>query len=134
MGESMEETARIPIVKQSGNLLVSIQVALTDRLVDRLKDEVTREIKRHEPRGLIIDVSGLDIMDSYISRSIRDIGLIADLMGVRTVICGLSPAIALTLVEMGMGLEGVTTVANLDAAQRAIERAVQSQAVPHRFK
>lgn len=112
----MSDGARIPIIRLRGNLLVSIQVALSDQVVADLKDDVASEIQKAACGGLVIDVSGIDIMDSYISRTIRDIGIIARLMGVRPVICGLGPTIAITLVEMGMDMQGIDTARNLDAA------------------
>jgi rsbT antagonist protein RsbS len=108
--------ARIPIIRLYGNLIVSIQVALSDHLVQQLKQDITDAIERSDARGLIVDVSGIDIMDSYISRTIRDIGLIARLMGVRTVICGMNPMIAMTLVEMGLDLRGVQAALDLEDA------------------
>ena len=112
----MSDAVRIPIIKLYTSLIVSIQVSLSDQLVARLKQDITSEIDRTGALGLIIDVSGIDVMDSYISRSIRDIGLIAKLMGVRTVISGMDPMIAMTLVEMGMELTGVQTALNLESA------------------
>lgn len=112
----MTETARIPIIKLHGDLIVSIQVALSDLMVQRLKDDVTREIENERPTGMAIDISGIDLMDSYISRAIRDLCIMAGLMGVRTVICGMDPMIAVTLIEMGMGLEGVETRQDLESA------------------
>jgi len=112
----MSEIGRIPIIKLYDNLIVSIQVALSDRLVLQIKDDITREIDRTGARGLIIDVSGIDVMDSYISRAIRDIGLMARLMGVQTVICGMDPMIAMTLVEMGLDLTGARSALNLESA------------------
>jgi rsbT antagonist protein RsbS len=112
----MSEITRIPIIKLYENLIVSIQVALSDQLVMQVKDDITEEIERSGARGLVIDVSGIDVMDSYISRAIRDIGLIARLMGVRTVICGMDPMIAMTLVEMGLDLTGAQSALNLESA------------------
>jgi rsbT antagonist protein RsbS len=112
----MSEITRIPIIKLYENLIVSIQVALSDQLVMQVKDDITEEIERTGARGLVIDVSGIDVMDSYISRAIRDIGLMARLMGVRTVICGMDPMIAMTLVEMGLDLTGAQSALNLESA------------------
>ena len=112
----MSEIAKIPIIKLYDNLIVSIQVALSDLVIALLKDDFTSEIERTKARGLVIDVSGIDVMDSYISRAIRDIGLIARLMGVQTVISGMDPMIAMTLVEMGMDLKGVATELDLESA------------------
>jgi rsbT antagonist protein RsbS len=116
------DDGKIPIIKLYGNLVVPIQVALSDRLVARLKDDVSNEIEARAPWGLVIDVSGVDIMDSYITRTIRDIALIARLMGVRTVLSGMAPMIAMTLVEMGMELAGVATELNLELALERLRR------------
>lgn len=112
----MMETQRIPIVRLQGKLIVSIQTALSDTVVDRLQQDVASACERGDARGLVVDVSGVDILDSYITRSLRDLAVMARLMGVETVVCGLRPAVAMTLVEMGMELPGVRTALNLDRA------------------
>ncbi|RPI26943.1 MAG: STAS domain-containing protein [Acidobacteria bacterium] len=112
----MKETSRIPIIRLKGNLVISIQVAMSDRMVQLLKDDVTQRIEQERPAGLAIDVSGIDIMDSYISRAIHDLCIVASLMGVPTAISGIDPMIALTLVEMGVSLEGVHTHRDLESA------------------
>lgn len=119
-GVSGMETMHLPIIKLYDTLIVSIQVEMSDRVVMQLKDDIGDRIQQLGPRGLIIDVSGVEIMDSYISRAIRDIGLMAKLMGVETVISGLDPNIAMTLVEMGMDLEGVETFLDLETAFEAV--------------
>jgi rsbT antagonist protein RsbS len=116
------EGFRIPIIKLKDNLIVSIQGSLGDRLVLQLKDDITNAIERGGVRGLVIDLSGIDVMDSFISRAIRDIGLVARLMGVRAVISGMEPMVAMTLVEMGMGLESVRAALNLEAALDLLAR------------
>jgi len=119
----MDETgARIPIIKLHRNLIVSIQTSLMDHMVLQLKDDVTEKIQAWDAQGLVIDVSGVDAMDSYLTRSIRDIALIARLMGVETVISGLDPMISITLVEMGMELADVTTKLNLEDAIQHLNR------------
>ena len=115
----MTET-HIPIIKLYNTLIVTIQVELSDRLVMQLKDDIGEAIQKLGPRGLIIDVSGVGIIDSYISRAIRDIGLMSRLMGVEAVISGLDPNIAMTLTEMGMDLEGVKTHLHLAAGYEAL--------------
>ncbi len=116
----MSETSHIPIIKLYNTLIITIQVELSDRVVMQLKDDIGAAIEKEGPTGLIIDVSGVDIMDSYISRAIRDIGLISRLMGVDAVISGLDPNVAMTLVEMGMDLEGVSVYLHLEAAFEAV--------------
>ncbi len=106
----------IPIIRLHDTLIVSIQRELSDELVRELKDDVAQEIRTHDVSGLVIEVSGVDIFDSYIARSIRDIAQIAGLLGVRTVLAGLDPGMAITLVEMGMAMRGVSTALNLGDA------------------
>jgi rsbT antagonist protein RsbS len=118
----------IPIIKLYDTLIITIQVELSDRIVMKLKDDVGEAIQHHGPRGLIMDVSGVGIIDSYISRAIRDIGLMSRLMGVEAVISGLDPNIAMTLTEMGMDLEGVKTYLHLEAAYEALQAKAAVQA------
>jgi rsbT antagonist protein RsbS len=122
---SVSTTERIPLIRLRRYLLVSIQVALTDRMVLQLKDDISRALVRSDAKGLIIDVSGIDVMDSFIARAIRDIGLISQLMGVETAVCGIDPMIALTLVEMGMELKSVSTTRNLDAALEQLDQRLE---------
>jgi rsbT antagonist protein RsbS len=107
---------RIPIIHLAGRLLVSIQVEMTDHLLARLKEDVANAIDRTGGAGLVIDVAGIEIMDSFISRSICDLALIARLMGVPTVLCGIRPAVAITLSEMGIDLRGVPSALDVDDA------------------
>jgi rsbT antagonist protein RsbS len=106
----------VPIIRLHDSLIVSIQIELSDGLVLALKDDLAQEIRRSEVKGLIIEVSGVDVLDSFIARSIRDMAEIAKLMGVRTVLAGLDAAMAMTLVEMGMTMAGVVTALNMEAA------------------
>jgi rsbT antagonist protein RsbS len=117
----------IPIIKIHDNLLVSIQVELSDHLVAELKENVTSEITRTAATGLIIEVSGVDILDSYIARSIRDLSHIARLMGARAVIAGLDPSMAVTLVEMGLQMTGVATALNLETSLQLLATESQAQ-------
>lgn len=118
----MITAARIPIIRLYGNLIVSIQVSLSDDLVVGLKEDITQNIEEYGARGLIIDLSGIDLMDSYISRSIRDIALISKLMGVKTVISGMDPMVAMTLVEMGLEMDDVRTALSLEDAIELLGR------------
>ena len=123
----MADTIRIPIIRIYGSLIVSIQVALSDQLVTQLKDDITAEIQRGKTEGLIIDVSGIDVMDSYISRAMHDIAYVARLMGVRTILSGMAPMIAMTMVEMGMELKGIRSALNLEAAIRILKTEAKRQ-------
>lgn len=118
----MDETTKIPIIKLYDNLIVSIQVDLSDDVVLQLKEDIVNTIIHTEATGLVLDVSGIDLMDSFITRAINDIGKAARLMGVESVVAGLSPMIAMTLVEMGMHFEGVKPVLNLEAALEHLAR------------
>lgn len=118
---------RIPLIRLRKYLLVSIQVALSDRMVLQLRSDIAQALSRTDVRALIIDVSGIDVMDSFIARAIRDIGLIAQIMGVETAVCGIDPMIALTLVEMGMELKGVTTTRDLDSALERLDASAKAE-------
>ncbi len=112
----------IPIIRLYDNLLVSIQTELSDKLVHELKDGICEEIQRHDPKGLILEVSGVDILDSYIARSIRDISQVVRLMGVKAVIVGLDPSMAITLVEMGLTLTAMETALTIETALDMLRR------------
>lgn len=110
----------IPIIQLYDTLIVSIQIEISDRLVLELKDDLAHEVRHRDVRAVVIEVSGVDIFDSFIARSIRDIAEMSSLLGVRTVLAGLDSAMAITLVEMGMIIEDVHTALNLEAAMEAI--------------
>lgn len=116
---------KIPIIKLGSNLLISIQVELDDQLVLALQDDVTREIVKTGAKGLLIDVSAIEVMDSYIARVLNNIGRNAGVMGARCIIVGLQPAIAITLVEMGMEMEHVETALNLDSGLKLLEHEIE---------
>lgn len=117
-----EVPGTIPIISLYRDLIVVVQGSLTDAQVTQLKSDTTRAIARHDAQGLIISVAGVDLMDSYISRSIHDLALVARYMGVETVVCGISPLVATTLVEMDMGLRGISTALNLEHALEMLIR------------
>jgi rsbT antagonist protein RsbS len=110
----------IPIIRLRDLLIVSIQIALSDQLVAALKDDIADALADTDARGLVIEVSGVDVFDSYIASSISDIAGIARFMGVDTILAGLDASMAITLVEMGLELEGVRTALDLDMAVRMI--------------
>src|SRR5690348_6683825 len=112
----MEELQRIPLIRLYGNLIVSVQVSLSDRIVEQLRSDVTRAVEEGGVSGIIVDLSGVDMMDSYITRSVRDLAVIARMMGVNTVVCGLRRAVVVTLVEMGLGISGIAFALNLEGA------------------
>ena len=123
----MRHHTAIPIIRLRRNLLVSIQIELSDQLVDRLKADVSQLIRESEVHGLVIEVSGVDVFDSYIARSIRDLARIAHLLGVTTVLAGLDPGMAMTLVEMAMTMDGLHTALDLSDALAWLERDEQER-------
>ena len=112
----MSEGHHIPLIRLFDNLIVSIQVALSDDTIERLMEQITATIERTPVSGLILDFSGADVMDSHITRRVRDLAVTAGIMGVRTVVCGLRASIVVTLVEMGLTIPGVRTALNLERA------------------
>jgi len=100
---------RIPILKMGQFLLVSIQVDMHDRLAMTLQDDLTNRIVADRAKGVLIDISSLDVVDSFIGRMISDISKMARVLDAHTVVVGMQPAVAITLVELGLSLEGVCT-------------------------
>ena len=114
------EDVRIPIIRLGKNLIVSVQITLEDRQALNLQDDILREIKKGGAEGLIIDISAMQIMDSYIARVLNAIAQNALLMGTPTVVVGMRPAIAITLVVMGMEFKNIKTTANLEDALKLL--------------
>ncbi len=116
---------RIPILKVGNVLIASIQVALHDASAVQFKDDLLEKIHITKARGVIIDLTAIDVVDSFIGRMIADIAAMSGLMGARVVLTGLQPAVAITLVELGLELNGVLTALNLEKGlemMRALER------------
>src|ERR1700738_5078161 len=105
---------RIPILKMGSFLLVPIQVDMHDRLAMQLQDDLTARIVATRARGVLIDISTLEIVDSFIGRMISTIAGMARVLDAETVVVGMQPAVAITLVELGLSLEGVRTALNVD--------------------
>lgn len=103
---------RIPILQIDDILLVTIQVDMHDRLALQLQDDLTTKISETSARGVLIDISGLEIVDSFIGRMLSNISTMASVLDARTVVVGMQPAVAITLVELGLSLEGVLTALN----------------------
>ena len=105
---------RIPILKLQDYLLVTIQVELHDQLAITLQDDLTQQLSRTHARGVLIDISALEIVDSFIGRTLAHIAAMARIMDANTVIVGMRPAVAITLIELGMSLTGIKTALNVD--------------------
>jgi rsbT antagonist protein RsbS len=104
----------IPILKIGSTLLATIQVELHDTVVDAFQGDVLEEIERTGAGGLIIDISALETVDSYVARMLANTGKMAKLMGANTVIVGMRPAVAATLVRMGYFMDGIRTALSLE--------------------
>ena len=104
----------VPILKQGPFLIASIQAALTDTDVLQLRDDVMAQVTRHRSRGIIVDVTALDVMDSFVSRSLRGIAMMTRLRGAETVIVGIQPEVAFAMVQLGMSFEDVQTALDLE--------------------
>ena len=105
---------RIPILKMGEFLLVTIQVDMHDQLAITLQDDLTQHIVKHRAHGVLIDISSLEIVDSFIGRMIGNIAAMARMLDAETVLVGMKPAVAITLVELGMSLPGVRTALNVE--------------------
>ena len=104
----------VPILKQSYYLIASIQAALTDADLLHLRDALAEKVGRFRSRGVIVDVTALDVMDSFASRTLRDLAHMIRLRGAETVIVGIQPEVALAMVQLGLTLEGVATALDLE--------------------
>jgi rsbT antagonist protein RsbS len=118
---------RIPILKIGDVLIASIQTALHDTTAIQFKDDLLEKIHSTKARGVIIDLTAVDIVDSFIGRMIADIAAMAGLMGTRVVLTGLQPAVAITLVELGMELPSVLTALNLEKGLALMQMQSQSE-------
>ena len=117
---------RIPILKMGEFLLVTIQVEMHDRLVTTLQDELTDAIVRHQARGVLIDITALEVVDSFIGRALGNIASMARVLDAETVVVGMRPAVAITLVELGLSLPGVRTALNAEKGMALIRKSLTS--------
>jgi rsbT antagonist protein RsbS len=105
---------RIPILKMGSYLLVTIQIDMHDRLAMTLQDDLTDRIVAHHAKAVLIDISALEMVDSFIGRMIANIAAMSSLLDAETVVVGMRPAVAITLVELGLPLEGVRTALSVE--------------------
>jgi rsbT antagonist protein RsbS len=113
---------RIPILKMGDSLLVSIQVDMHDRLAMTLQDDLTAKIVQTRAKGVLIDISALEVVDSFIGRMLANIAAMARVLDADTVVVGMRPAVAITLVELGLSLTGVRTALNVEKGMQLIGR------------
>jgi rsbT antagonist protein RsbS len=111
---------RIPILRMGQFLLVTIQVDMHDRLALQLQDDLTEKISEWSSRGVLIDISTLEIVDSFIGRMLANIAAMARVLDAETVVVGMQPAVAITLVELGMSLAGVRTALNVESGMELL--------------
>jgi len=112
---------RIPILRMGETLLVTIQVDMHDRLAMTLQDDLTGRIVQHRAKGVLIDISALEIVDSFIGRMLDNIAAMARILDAETVVVGMRPAVAITLVELGLSLKGVRTALNVERGMALLE-------------
>ena len=105
---------RIPILKLGEFLLVTVQVDMHDRLALTLQDDLTEGIVRHRAKAVLIDISALEVVDSFIGRMLANIAAMSKVLDAETVVVGMQPAVAITLVELGLNLQGVRTALNVE--------------------
>ena len=117
---------RIPILRMGEFLLVTIQVDMHDKLALSLQDDLTSEIQRRESKGVLIDISALEMVDSFIGRMISNISSMARILDARTVVVGMRPAVAITLVELGLSLTGVDTALDVERGMRLLRAHLDS--------
>ena len=115
---------RIPILKLGEFLLVSVQVDMHDQLAMALQEDLTERIVAAHARGVLIDISALDIVDSFIGRMLGNIASMSRVLDAETVVVGMAPAVAITLVELGLSLPGVRTALNVEKGMELLRRAM----------
>ena len=119
---------RIPILRMGDFLLVTIQVDMHDRLAMTLQDDLTEMISQSGAKGVLIDISSLDVVDSFIGRMLANIAQMSRVLDAQTVVTGMRPAVAITLVELGMSLTGVRTALNVERGMELLRTSLAEEA------
>jgi rsbT antagonist protein RsbS len=117
---------RIPILKMGEYLLVTIQVDMHDRLALQLQDDLTGRIVTARAKGVLIDISALEMVDSFIGRVLGDIAAMSQVLDAETVVVGMRPAVAITLVELGLTLNGVRTALDIERGMALLRSRVEA--------
>ena len=115
---------RIPILRMGEFLLVTIQVDMHDQLALKLQDDLSSAIQKHAAKGVLIDISTLEMVDSFIGRMVADISGMGRILGAETVLVGMQPPVAITLVELGLSLPGVATALNVERGMALLRRKI----------
>ena len=118
---------RIPILKMGRFLLVSIQVDMDDRTALTLQDDLTERIVKDRAKGVLIDISSLDVVDSFIGRMLANTAAMAHILDAETVVVGMQPSVAITLVELGLSLKGVRSALNVERGMDLLKTQDQSE-------
>ena len=121
---------RIPILKVGNCLLVTIQVDMHDELALSLQEDLTAQIAKYGSRGVLIDISSLEIVDSFIGRMLANIAAMSRVLDAQTVLTGMQPAVAITLVELGMALPGIKTALNVERGMELLKAYLNQDADP----
>lgn len=116
---------RIPILKMGEFLLVTIQVDMHDRMAMTLQDDLTEKIVQTHARGVLIDISSLEMVDSFIGRMLGNIASMSRILDAETVVVGMQPSVAITLVELGLSLSGVRTALNVEKGMYLLRRSIE---------
>ena len=116
---------RIPVLKMGDFLLVSVQVDMHDRLALTLQNDLTESIVKTRARGVLIDISSLDMVDSFIGRMLGNIAAMARILDSETVVVGIQPAVAITLVELGISLPSVRTALNVESGMALLQQSLK---------
>jgi rsbT antagonist protein RsbS len=118
---------RIPILRMGNLLLVTIQIDLYDRLATNLEADLVQMVYKTEAKGVLIDISALTIVDSFMGRILGNIGSMSKIMDAETVVVGMQPAVAITLIELGLELDGVSTALNVEKGMELLRKKIGSQ-------
>lgn len=117
----------VPILRQGDFLIASIQAALSDRDLEQLRDDLSDKVGRFRTRGVVIDVTALDVLDSFATRTIRSMAYTAKLRGAETVVVGIQPEVAFAMVQLGLNLEGVETGLDLEEGLELLRAAAHAR-------
>lgn len=118
---------RIPILQMGSYLLVTIQVDIHDQLALALQDDLTEKISKTSAKGVLIDISALEVVDSFMGRMLVSIASMCKILNATTVVTGMQPAVAITLVELGLSLQGVITALNVNRGVKILERLLEER-------